>query len=72
MVCTDDDRSHVEPTVKFYLELEAKKIPTEMHIYASGGHGFGLRPTSKPSPVVTWPDRMNDWLAERGISKPLN
>src|SRR5712692_2276615 len=36
MVCTDEDRSHVEPTVKFYLELEAKKIPAEMHIYQAG------------------------------------
>jgi endo-1,4-beta-xylanase len=69
MVCADDDRSHVEPTVKFYLELEANHIPTEMHIYAYGGHGFGLRATAKPAPVMSWPDRLTDWLAERGISK---
>ncbi len=69
MVCTDDDRSHVEPTVKFYLELEAKKIPTEMHIYGAGGHGFALRPSVKPLSVNTWPERLKDWLAERGISK---
>ena len=68
MVCTDDDRSHVEPTVKFYLELEAKKIPTEMHIYTYGGHGYALRPTQKPSPVMTWPDRLKDWLKDRGLS----
>ena len=69
MVCTDDDRSHVEPTVKFYLELEAKHISAEMHIYAYGGHGFGLRPTKKPAPVMGWPDRLKEWLAERDISK---
>lgn len=69
MVCADDDRSHVEPTVKFYLELEAARIPAEMHIYAYGGHGFGLRPTKKEAPVMSWPDRFKDWLAERGISK---
>lgn len=69
MVCADDDRSHVEPTVKFYLELEAARIPTEMHIYAYGGHGFGLRPTKKEAPVMTWPARFQDWLAERGFSK---
>jgi len=69
MVCMDDDRSHVEPTVKLYLELEAKHIPAEMHIYAYGGHGFGLRPTKKPAPVMNWPDRMKEWLAEREISK---
>jgi 6-phosphogluconolactonase len=69
MVCADDDRSHVEPTVKFYLELEAKHVPAEMHIYAYGNHGFALRPTPKPAPVMSWPDRLNDWLAERGYSK---
>jgi endo-1,4-beta-xylanase len=69
LVCADDDRSHVEPTVKFYLELEAKKIPAEMHIYASGGHGFALRPAQKPAPVTGWPERLKEWLAERGLSK---
>src|SRR5712692_7950031 len=69
MVCADDDRSHVEPTVKFYLELEANRIPAEMHIYASGGHGFGLRPTRKPAPVMGWPERLKEWLEERNISK---
>jgi endo-1,4-beta-xylanase len=68
MVCADDDRSHVEPTVKFYLELEAKKIPAEMHIYAYGGHGFALQPTKKPAPVNGWPERLREWLAERGFS----
>ena len=70
LVCTDEDRSHVEPTVKFYLELEAKKIPAEMHIYQAGPHGVALRPTKPPGlPVSTWPDRLKDWLAARGISK---
>lgn len=70
MVCTNDDPSHVVPTVKFYLELQAHKIPTEMHIYEYGEHGFGLRPTKKPgSPVETWPARLLEWMAARGISK---
>lgn len=69
LVCAGDDPSHVVPTVKFYLELEAHHIPAEMHIYDYGGHGFGLRPTKKPgSPVESWPARMQDWLASRGIS----
>jgi acetyl esterase/lipase len=67
MICADDDRSHVEPTVKFYLELEAHRVPAEMHIYSSGGHGFGLRPTKKVAPVMAWPERLKEWLAERGI-----
>ena len=71
MVCADDDRSHVEATAKFYLELEANRISTEMHIYAYGEHGFALRPTKKPgAPVESWSDRLKDWLAERNLSKP--
>lgn len=70
MMCTDEDRSHVVPTVKFYLELEAKKIPVEMHIYQAGPHGVALRATKPPGlPVQTWPDRLKEWLAARGISK---
>jgi len=67
MVCTTEDRSHVEPTVKFYLELEEKKIPAEMHIYEAGPHGFALRPGSKKLPVDTWPDRLKEWLTARVI-----
>ena len=70
LVCTSDDPSHVVPTVKFYLELQAHKIPAEMHIYEYGGHGFALRPTKKPgSPVEGWPAQLLAWLAERGITK---
>ena len=69
LTCTDEDRSHVEPTVKFYLELEGAKIPAEMHIYQAGPHGFALRPTKQPLPVMSWTDRLTDWLTARGISK---
>jgi acetyl esterase/lipase len=68
MICTTDDPSHVIPTVKFYLELQARRIPAEMHIYESGGHGFGLRPTKTPgAPVENWPRQMLQWLVARGI-----
>jgi endo-1,4-beta-xylanase len=70
LVCTDDDPSHVTATVKFYLELQANKIPAEMHIYAYGEHGFAIRPTKKPgAPVETWTARLKDWLGYEGFSK---
>jgi dipeptidyl aminopeptidase/acylaminoacyl peptidase len=64
MICTDDDRSHVEPTVKFSMELLAKRVPAEMHIYTYGGHGFALCPTAKPAPVMIWTARLKDWMVE--------
>jgi endo-1,4-beta-xylanase len=72
MICTTDDPSHVVPTVQFYLELQAHKVPAEMHIYEYGAHGFGLRATKQPgAPVETWPARMMDWLVFRGITKSV-
>ena len=63
LVCADDDRSHVEPTVKFYLELEGKHIPAEMHIYAYGGHGFGLRARQEASVAGNDMDRPAEGMA---------
>ena len=37
----------------------------ELHIYATGGHGYGLRPTDEA--VTRWPLRAGEWLRERGF-----
>jgi acetyl esterase/lipase len=67
LMCTDEDRAHVVTTVNFYLDLEKQRIPAEMHIYASGPHGVGMRPSHLP--VATWPDRLRDWMADRKLLK---
>lgn len=66
LVCADDDPSHVVTTVDLYLDLQKQGVSSEMHIYASGKHGFGLRaPASMP--VSTWTDRLWDWMSEKGF-----
>jgi endo-1,4-beta-xylanase len=65
LVCADDDRSHVVTTVNLYLDLEKQGVPSEMHIYASGAHGFAMRPSALP--VATWPDRLKQWMADRKL-----
>ncbi len=65
LVCANDDPSHVVTTVNLYLDLQKQGVPAEMHIYASGGHGFGIRASHKPS--ATWDDRMLEWMADRKI-----
>lgn len=65
LMCTDEDRSHVVTTVNLYLDLEKQHVPAEMHIYASGPHGVGMRPS--PLPVATWPDRLRDWMIDRKL-----
>jgi len=63
-----DDRGSVDSTVFYYLALKRAGVPAELHVYESGGHGFGLRPTGKNS--ATWPARCEDWMRDRGLLKP--
>ncbi len=67
LACADDDRSHVVTTVNFYLDLEKQGVSTEMHIYASGGHGFAMRETKLP--VKSWPDRLLEWMTDKKLWK---
>jgi acetyl esterase/lipase len=56
----DDDTAHVENAVVYFLQLKKARVPAELHIYAQGGHGFGLRRTELP--VTTWPESVDIWL----------
>ncbi|MGZ8939326.1 MAG: alpha/beta hydrolase [Limisphaerales bacterium] len=64
---TADDAVKVENALVYATELQKEKIPFELHIYPTGGHGYGLRKTDDP--VTTWPDRLQDWLKARGFAK---
>jgi len=67
LVCADNDPSHVVTTVNLYLDLQKQGVSSEMHIYASGGHGFGMRETALPA--ATWPDRLKQWMVDRKFLK---
>lgn len=62
-----DDAVSAENSVVMYLALKKLKVPAELHIYASGGHGFGLRPGDKP--CSTWPQRCGEWMKAQGFLK---
>ncbi len=49
--------------------LRAAKVPSEMHIFEKGGHGFGLGPPTLP--VSQWPDLFLRWGASRGYFRNL-
>src|SRR5690606_6332715 len=68
IVQTEDDSVPVENTLGYYAKLKAAKVPAEMHIYAVGGHGYGLRPST--APVSVWPKRLEEWLRWSEILKP--
>jgi len=65
LVQTEDDGIHVENSLVYYAALKKLKIPAEMHLFASGGHGYGLRQTSEP--VTQWPKLAETWLRRRGL-----
>lgn len=60
IVQAEDDPVHVENAVVYFMELKKAKVPAELHVYAQGGHGYGLRRTALP--VTTWPKQVETWL----------
>ncbi|MGD0736733.1 MAG: alpha/beta hydrolase [Terracidiphilus sp.] len=78
IVQAEDDPVHVENAVVYFLQLKNAKVPAELHIYAQGGHGYGLRrtenpPGSKPTlglPVTMWPYLMETWLETIKVLPP--
>jgi acetyl esterase/lipase len=62
---TQDDPVRVENALYYALALKQAKVPTELHIYPTGGHGYGLRRTKEV--VTTWPGRVEDWMKSRAL-----
>lgn len=62
-----NDTVSAEGSVRMYLALKKAGVPAELHEYAAGGHGFGLRPSDKP--CSTWPKLCADWMKARGLLK---
>jgi acetyl esterase/lipase len=63
---TDDTVSDVENSVAFYLALKRAKLKPELHSYATGGHGFGVK---QDGPCGTWPKLCEDWMRRQGVLK---
>lgn len=68
LVQTQDDGIRVENALFYYLALKQAKVPAEMHLYAEGGHGYGLRATERP--VTGWPRLAEQWMRSRGLLGP--
>ncbi|HXE06733.1 MAG TPA: alpha/beta hydrolase [Acidobacteriaceae bacterium] len=56
----DDDVDGVNQSLVYYIALKNMGVPAELHIYAQGGHAFGLRPTKLPA--THWPALVETWL----------
>ena len=61
----DDTVDGVEQSLAYYIALKNAHAPVEMHLYAHGGHAFGLRPTAEP--ITHWPVLAEAWLHTIGV-----
>ncbi len=64
LAMAEDDPVRVENALYYALALKKAHVPFELHIYPTGGHGYGLRPSRDL--VTTWPQRAADWMRGRG------
>ncbi len=60
-----DSVDNVNHSLVYYIALKNAGVPTEMHLYADGGHAFGLRRTKDP--ITEWPQLVEKWLRTIGI-----
>jgi acetyl esterase/lipase len=61
----DDDVDGVKQSLVYYAALVKARVPVEMHLYAQGGHAFGVRRTSFP--ITDWPRLAETWLRTIGM-----
>jgi acetyl esterase/lipase len=62
---TDDQLKLASHSVDLYRDWTAAKKPAELHMFAKGGHGFGMR--KQGLPADGWIERFADWLDQEGF-----
>jgi acetyl esterase/lipase len=65
MAVAHDDADRAISSAELYIALKKVNVSSELHIFESGGHGYGLRPTEKP--VTGWNNLMAAWLKQIGM-----
>jgi acetyl esterase/lipase len=61
----NDPEDNIDNSLLYYIGLKNAGVPVEMHLYAQGGHGFGLRKTNNA--ITQWPTLADTWLKSIGI-----
>lgn len=70
LACSYTDRKDIsEGLAEAYLRFKRANVPAELHIYSTGGHGFGHRAANQ-RPVGAWITRFHEWMADSGFLKP--
>jgi acetyl esterase/lipase len=61
----DDHVDGINQSLVYYIALKNAGVPVEMHLFAQGGHAFGLRRTDLP--ITRWPQLVETWLRTIGM-----
>ena len=69
VAATDDQLGLAKDSIMLYNKWLNAGHSVELHMYASGGHGFGMRKQNKPSD--SWIERYGEWLHARGLLRPV-
>ena len=64
----DDPVDDICNSTVYARALDRAGVPAEVHLFATGGHAFGLR--DKKHPLSVWPTLVERWLAEIGVLAP--
>lgn len=68
VAAASNDQLNLQPhSVALYSKWNMAKKPAELHLYAVGGHGFGVKKQNLPSD--SWIDRLGEWLEQQGFLK---
>lgn len=65
LVAAHNDKAYAEGSAQLYIALKRAAIPAELHIFASGGHGFGMKKSTDR--VAEWPQICAQWMREMGL-----
>lgn len=65
LVHAADDRISPENSLFYFRALRQAGVSAELHIFAEGGHGFGMKTTTNA--IHAWPDRCSEWMRGRGL-----
>ena len=67
LIHAHDDHLSSENSVRFYAALKQFGVPVELHVFARGGHGFGIR-SDRPGIIARkWPELWLDWMQDSGF-----
>jgi acetyl esterase/lipase len=64
LVVANDDRGAAGTIASLLTKLRAARVPVEAHVFAQGGHAFGMGARSKIAAVQGWPRLLGDWIAD--------